>query len=426
MSLYQGKKQTALRTRRSGRFVIKISTLLFGIILLMAGLIYFSGADSMGTIELGIAITAFILCFNNCKMQRAIPILLLAGFVLFMLFFSGQRNVTGFNAPIKHALKFVHLLFAFICYLFFRYAASEKEKIILIYVVFFAAAASCLRSIYLVYTGNDYAIRYAARYGYSGDVAGFAQIYGIPLLIVIVWSLLFNGEKKKFKEKILLIGLLAIYLYFIYVSLMTTALILTVIGILLFVLIKMVHKNAATSIMVLISLLLLAILTLFVFPNQIMSVVIKLTENMNYVLQDRIRYVFQDMLNVSSGISYNHERREELASYSLNTFKEHPIFGVGYSGYGYGVIGCHQEWPDMLGVFGLLGSIVVWGIIIRMIIVTYKGLESREEKDLFLVLVAMFGTLGFLNPCLGSPLLFALFVIAPNAKCLFKSEWELT
>ena len=156
-----------------------------------------------------------------------------------------------------------------------------------------------------------------------------------------------------------------------------------------------------------------------------MSVVIKLTANMNYVLQNRIRYVFQDILNVSSGISYNHERREELASYSLNTFKEHPLLGVGYSGYGYGVIGCHQEWPDMLGVFGLLGSIVVWGVIIRMIVVTYKGLTSREEKDLFLVLAAMFGILGFLNPCLGSPLLFALFVIAPNVKCLFKSRLEL-
>lgn len=426
MSPYQGETQTVLRTRSSRRFVIKISTMFSIAILIMAVSIFFSGADSMGTIELGIAILAFLFCYRNCKMQRAIPILLLVGFVLLMLFFSGQRRVTGFNAPIKHALKFVHLLFAFVVYLFYRYAASEKEKKILMYVVFFAAAASCLRSIYLVFTGNDYAIRYASRYGYSGDVAGFSQIYGIPLLIVIVWSLLFNGEKKKFKENLLLIGLLAIFLYFIYVSLMTTALIMTVIGILLFALVKMMRKKASTAVILLICLLLLAMLALFVFPNQIMNVVIKLTANMNYVLQNRIRYVFQDILNVSSGISYNHERREELASYSLNTFKEHPFFGVGYSGYGYGVIGCHQEWPDMLGVFGLVGSIIVWGVIIRMIIVTYKGLESREEKDLFLVLAAMFGILGFLNPCLGSPLLFALFVIAPNAKCLFKRGWELT
>ena len=426
MSPFQLEAQTTSRTRSSGRLVIKISTLLFVIILLMAVSIYFSGADSMGTIELAIAIMTFLLCFKNCKMQRAIPILILVGCVLFMLFFSGQRSATGFNAPIKHALKFVHLLFAFVSYLFFRYASSEKEKKTLIYVVFFAAAASCLRSIYLVYTGNDYAIRYAARYGYSSDVAGFSQIYGVPLLIVIVWSLLFNGKKKKFKEKLLLIVLLAIYLYFIYVSLMATALMLTVIGILLFVLVKMLRKNATTSIIVLISLLFMAMLVIFVFPNQIMSMVIKLTENMNYVVQNRIRYVFQSVLNVSSGIAYNHERREELAAYSLNTFKEHPIFGVGYSGYGYGVIGCHQEWPDMLGVFGLLGSIVVWGIIIRMIMVTYKGLGTHEEKDLFLVLAVMFGILGFLNPCLGSPLLFALFVIAPNVKVLFRSRLELT
>ena len=425
MSPYQGEGQTISSGRSSSRFVVKLSTLFSIAILLMAISIYFSGADSMGTIELGLALLIMLFSFNRCKMQRAFPILLLTGFALVMLFFSGKMGVTGFNAPIKHALKFVHLLFAFVCYLFYRFAATEKEKKILIYVVFAAAAVSCMRSIYMVMTGNDYAIRYAARYGYSGEVAGFGQIYGIPFLIVIVWSLLFNGEKKKFKEKLLLIGLLGIYLYFIYVSLMTTALILSVIGILMFVLVKMIRKNASTAIIVLFVLLLITMLALFVFPNQIMNLVIKATDNMNYVLQNRIRYVFQDLLNVSSGIAYNHERREELASYSLNTFKEHPILGVGYSGYGYGVIGCHQEWPDLLGVFGLFGSIVVWGVIIRMIVVTYRGMVSQGEKDLFLVLAAMFGILGFLNPCLGAPLLFALFVIAPNVKYLSKSEVEL-
>ncbi len=398
---------------------IKISDIISLAIVVLALAVYV-GSDSMGTIELGAAVLIFLFGFNRWEMKKAIPVFVLTLFVMVLLVTSGQMGARGFNAPIKHALKFVHLLFAFLCYLFLKNLSDERWKKIFVLAVFAGSLASCLRSIYLVITGNDYAIRYASRYGYNNEgVAGFSQIYGIPFLIVITAFLFILIARESIKTAVALLVVLAVYLYFIAVSLMVTALILTVVGIFLLLVLKLIRRSPALVLSLIVVVILALLLVIVLFPETVMDLAKKATANMNYVTRSRLLYVTEQILGVPSGIKYTYTRRNELASYSINTFLEHPMFGVGYAGYGYGVIGCHQEWYDMLGVFGLIGSTVVWGIIAWMLVTVFKGIESRIEKEMFLVLVVMFGVLGFLNPCMGAPLLMAMFVVAPNARYLF-------
>lgn len=403
------------------KFSLNFSTILFVAYLITSAMVYYGNGDSMGTIQLGLSLVTIGIYFRHKKIINTVPMLLLTIFVLLLLVFSGQISARGFNAPIKHALKFVHILYAFSAFIFVRYIAKEGERKFFVVAMLFVTALSCFRSLSLVLSsGNAYAIRYASRYGYETDVSGFYQVYAIPFYVVIVFFLLTYREYKKTIHTILLIGVLGIYLYFIAISLFTTALILTAIGILLFYFYKALRDNRSVFLMGLLALFIVLFLIIVVFPGQIMDLVINLTKNLNYVIRDRLLYVAESILNVSSGISYNHERREVLASYSLDTFKSHPLLGVGYSGYGYGVIGCHQEWYDMLGVFGLIGSIIIFAILIKLFVEVYRDLDSRNKKDLFIILSGMFILLGFLNPCLSDPLLIALFVVVPNLKFLTK------
>ena len=404
------------------KFSLNFSTILFVAYLITSAMVYYGNGDSMGTIQLGLSLVTIGIYFKHKKTIKVMPWLLLTMFALILLFFSGQMSARGFNAPIKHTLKFVHVLYAFTAFIFIRYIAKEGERRFFVICMLFVTALSCFRSLSLVLSsGNAYAIRYASRYGYESDVVGFYQIYAIPFYVVIVFFLLTYREHKKTIHSILLFGVLGIYLYFTAISLFTTALILTAIGILLFYFFKALRDNKSVFLMGILALFIALFLIIVVFPGQIMDLIINSTKNLNYVIRDRLLYVAESILNVSSGISYNHERREVLASYSLDTFKSHPLLGVGYSGYGYGVIGCHQEWYDMLGIFGLIGSIIIFAILIKLFVEVYRDLDSRNKKDLFIILSGMFILLGFLNPCLSDPLLIALFVVVPNLKLLTRT-----
>ncbi len=414
---------------KNRQFSISTSSILFVLYLVTSILVYAGSGDGMGTIQLGVSVLTIFIYYQNEKTYQALPILAFTFFALVLLVLSGQMRARGFNAPIKHVLKFVHILYAFTAFIFIRYIASETERRIFVIAMLLVTVVICARSVVLVLTsGNAYAIRYASRYGFESDVAGFNQVYAIPFYIVIVSFVLVNLKKKKPIYVLLLLGALLIYLLFVGISLFTTALIMSAAGLVLLFFFTMFRNNPTKLFRVVLTLIILAALVILIFPYQIMDILTRVTKGMNYVIRDRLLYVAEQILRVPSGISYSYERREELASYSLQTFRQYPLFGVGYGGYGYGVIGCHQEWIDMLGVFGIVGSAVVFAILTYMFLVVYRDLESRKEKDLYIILVVMFIVLGFLNPCLSDPLMLALFVIVPNVKYLYGKDggklWE--
>lgn len=390
-------------------------------IYLMVFLVFFSGISSSGTMELFLSLVVIAVGWTRYKMIKTIPILIFVSFVMSMLIMSGKMGATGFNAPIKHALKFVHLLFAYVCFLFLQHGAGEKERRSFVCIALTASVATSIHSIILVMSGNVYAIRYASRYGYDTEgVASFSHIYGMPVLIVIVASILLLGRRMKLWEKAVLLAMLLLFLYFVYVSLMTTALILTVAGICLYILLEIMKNKKTIAASVILLCIIIAVLIILVFPERTMNVVLETTENLNYVLRDRIRFVAGKILQIPVNMTYSYNRRSELANYSIESFLNHPLFGVGYSGYEYGTIGCHQEWADMLGVFGLVGSSFVIGIIGYIFRSVHITLATDSEKNLFITLTCMFIVLGFLNPCMGGPMLIATIAISPNVKYILR------
>ena len=384
--------------------------------------IYISN-DTLGAPLFAAALLLMLFGWNGGKMAKAIPVLLLFLVIAFMLAASGQMSGRGFNSPFRHALKFLNLFFAFTCYLYLKDSAEEFMKKLFVIGTIFAVTVSSLRSVYIILTTNDYAVRYASRYGEeAAGAANFHQVYAVPFFIVIVFFLLIYAGTKTWKSSLVLALILLANLYFIYRSLFTTALILTGLGILLLLYVKLFMRHRAFALALLLLFIVAFALVVFVFPEAVMETAKSATANMNYVLRSRLLYVLETILQVPSGIEYTYNRRMQLANYSLDTFRAHPFFGVGYAGYGYGVIGCHQEWADMLGVFGAIGSLIVFGILFWMFAQVFKGLESRVEKELYITAVILFIILGFLNPCMSAPVMMMVFVVVPNAKYLFGRE----
>lgn len=402
----------------------RLFSILYLVILFITGATYLGGFGKIGTIELGLSFVLLLTYRKGQMIAKVLPMLSFTSIVLILFVFSGKIGVRGFNAPIKHVLKSVNILFSFICYFIVREYATEREARVLEYLALTAIVITCLRSIYAVQTVSTYAIRYSGMYDDDAvnGVAGFYQIYVTPFFLLAVYSKLLSG-KRSMLQKMILIALLAVFIVFIFSSLLATVLLLSIAGIGFYTVLIMYRRNNVVIIILSVFLILLALLC-FIFNEQTMKIINDLTENMNFIVKGRIRYVFSTLLQTTSETAYSYNRRMELANYSLESFKEHPVFGVGYAGYGYGTIGCHQEWFDMLGVFGIVGAAAFAMILFNMLRTVYTGLETRGEKDLYLTVIIMFVTLGFLNPCLSEPIVLMLFVIAPNARLLFPARME--
>lgn len=106
--------------------------------------------------------------------------------------------------------------------------------------------------------------------------------------------------------------------------------------------------------------------------------------------------------------------RMRLANYSLNSFAENPILGVNWKDHQSGVIGCHMQWADDLGRYGILGNLIIWFNYLYIARYTINNTANSFVKDCMRSAWAVLFILGFLNPCLSNAVLMVLFVIIPT------------
>lgn len=379
---------------------------------------------SLFSICLFLSFAIILLNIDNRMMINIVPALLMAIVTLIMLFMSGRMSERGFNAPIGNAQKFVFILFTQCVAIVTRQMEKRKKRTILL-VTFSTIAVSCVVSIFYALTQDKYAIRYFEDRGFT-NVMDFNQSYSVPFAFTLIFLFLFSAKKIRMKGRVIALAFIVLSAYFAFVSLYTTALMFIAIGMAMCFLVLLHEKSKKTFVG-------FALLSVFVvafgvvFRQEISDFLYDLTENLNWIVQARVRDVIDTVFHTDHGNWYNTDRREELANYSLNSFFRHPWFGVGYSGYGYGIIGCHQEWYDMLGVFGLVGTSCFVFLMLFYIWQAYKYAESQMDKNALLISVTMFAILGFLNPCLSKQGLFLVFVIAPNLSSLIPEvEMEIT
>lgn len=400
-------ERLAVRISQNGSITKKLTYLIVTVSLFLT---FFSYTKSSFGIEC-IILTAVILLLNlkaRC-ITELFPFMVICGITTIMYAFSGQTSARGFNAPVNHMLKFVYLMFAVALSIGMRELSREVRAKAIKWMLA-SVLISVLISSYSAIFVDRYAIRYPEERGFK-NVVDFAQFYGICLVICALAFVLLRYRKKYaiWKEVLYCVPVIL----FIAVSLYATGVLITVFGIGLgFALHKYDSSKTKAALWAFFLILLLGLM--MIFSTQISDWIYRITEPLNWILKDRLRSVADTIFRTNHNLLYSYDRRDELAGYSLTTFQNHPLFGIGYKGYGYGVIGGHQEWQDLLGVFGIVGTVILGVALLFLIKTTAKNIDNRIDLHAFYIAVIVFFILGFLNPCLNLPVLTAVFVVAPN------------
>lgn len=365
--------------------------------------------SSFGMACIVLTVVLLILNFKTKNILQIIPFFLICGVTMLLYITSGQTGERGFNAPVNHMLKFVYLLFTVALSIGIKEIPREKRAGVIRWVLL-SIVFSTLISIYCAVFKDKYAIRYPEERGFT-NVVNFGQFYGICIVLsIFAYIIITYYREYPVWKQLVVCGVMAVC---VAVSLYVTGVLICVIGVGFGF---AIHKydlsktKAAKWAFIVVFLVVIVLL----FRQQISELIYNATENLNWILRDRLRSVADTLLRTNHNLEYSYDRRDELAGYSIATFKQHPIFGIGYSGYGYGIIGGHQEWQDLLGVFGLVGVFIFVLSLGFLCSITAKRIDDKIDRHAFFIAVVLFGILGFLNPCLNLPVLTAVFVIAPN------------
>lgn len=378
-------------------------------------------------IELSLGLEFYVIAFvlmvihlrKEPRMKFAATTFALSVTALAMLLFSGKFGEMTFNSPIHHALKFVNLFVVHILViLMFRMEDDQKLKIFA--VLGGVVVLSTLISLYCILFMDEYAVRYFEERGFY-QVFDFNQMYAVPFLATALGCyLMAKGEKKT--STVVYVVIFALMALCVVLSLYTTALLLLAMGLVLAFLFSQYHRSPKRF-RIIMGVLIGLVAVCFLFRQQVADLVYAVTEPLNFLLRARLRSVADMILGTSGDNWYAPDRRNELAGYSLTAFSQHPILGVGYAGYEYGVIGCHQEWFDMLGVGGVVGMACFLAVMGVMTVQTFRNARTSVDKASFLICLVMFVVLGFLNPCLNLPVLIAVYIVAPNVSVLPIGNW---
>lgn len=367
-------------------------------------------------------VVLLLLAYDRRSIVNTLPLFVFSSMVLIELYLSGRIDERGFNAPVSHVTHFTGL-FSVAAMAQYMKNTDRRLKSMIIRFALSLLLISAFISLYYVLRVDVYAIRFNEGRGYM-NVLRFSQTYSICIICALLLSLILYSRKNRITKAYskYYVFMLIVYVICIFLSLFATATLLMAFGMGLTILAHY-FKNKQQLIILIIAIN-LAILLVIAFSEQIALLIYKLTENLNWVLRLRIRGIVDIVFGTSLSPEYSMQRRSELASYSLTTFKEHPFFGIGYGKFGYGVIGMHQEWFDLLGTFGMVGAIfflVALGIFLKSI---YSHCTNALDRSGFMISVCMLFILGFLNPCLSVPVLFSVLCIAPNTSALIHSDKE--
>lgn len=323
---------------------------------------------------------------------------------------AGQLDM-GYYSSLQVVIQRYQFVIYPIIFLYVSQLANDGKRKI------FNWAITCISitvivSLYYIIAVDPQAVRNTQGVNYFG-VGDFQLMYAIamlfgPLLFLIV-------DKIKHKEKCLIL--------LIELGLMGVCLILC---------------NLVTSVVFAISSI--GVTYCFTRKNKLMYVVIGIAGATLYMCKGVISVALKNLAaknifywstnnkilaiaNVLIGDSSNVDtlsRRMMLSKQSLNFFKENILFGINFKDHVEGKIGCHAQWADDLGRYGLIGNLVIWINYFQIAkkTITYNP-NSIVMQNMKSVWVCFF-ILGFLNPCLSGTILMAQFVIIPTFDALAK------
>ncbi len=282
----------------------------------------------------------------------------------------------------------------------------HKKKIYQL--AFFCIFITLLFSLYYVFFVDPQAIRNTQR-DFLWGVGDFTLMYAIailsgPLLFLII-------EKVKKKEKIL-------YLLIFYLTILLTILLCNLVT-------SVVIAVVSTFVMYCVSKK-RKVLLVILFPIAFVFLILrKVFAKLLYMVAEKGVFYWSTsnkliaIANIINGVGNSSNtdtfaKRIVLAAQSVGSFKEYPLFGIDWKYHVSGKIGCHMQWADDLGRYGIVGNLLLIPNYFFIARYTIKSSRVGMARNSIITCWIVFVILGFLNPNLSTAILMLMFVVIPT------------
>ena len=351
-----------------------------------------------------------IVSFNKLPINKLWPIIILDLALGIMFFKAGQFGM-GFFDPINNLVKFIYVFETYVLYLIIQQFERKTRKRLIEFAVWCLIVTMIISLYYNLFIDST-AIRFRPeQYTF---ICTFGQYYECVIVISIIVCTLFSQKNVNYIKSLLVIGILGLVFL---VGNLVTGLVLAIGGIGMALILSKVKKLKYG--LTFIGLLGVIALSL---RSYIIEILLQISEwqFFNKITADKIIA----MANLLSGRDQvdTLSTRSMLTQYSINSFKQNPWFGIGYEGYHIGTVGCHQEWSDMLAVFGIVGVVLIGIVFLFLIKQIYRNIHTQLDFICFSISLILIFILGFLNPALTEEALLAVLVIAPNSSLIFRKK----
>lgn len=238
----------------------------------------------------------------------------------------------------------------------------------------------------------------------------FAFVYMLPVLVTTMMSVIRNTPTTRntptHKIRLLKLALFlsAIYLFFLSLkSLFMTAIILSVLGIIIAFLYK--REEPPFKLAFKTSIVMLAFIIVFLLCfNGIQELAQKKGNKGTVERVVEIKNALTGNLSENSDLS----SRNNLRSVSFKTFLSNPIFGVNHTLVGIvneKIIGNHAQWIDDLARYGFFALFIF--------VFLFKAFKTQYRDTKMLLPIVLYVVIGFLNPLLYPISSINIFVLVP-------------
>lgn len=342
---------------------------------------------SRGWVWLALGCVICVLQYPSYLRQKSITWLLIYALIVFLNYFTGDLY---FNSPVNVIMEIGMLLFCS----YTSYYASERDNYLTNFLVGGLLIVIVLTSVLsitvdMVFPGVIRETVSMINGGYSDEAIPFYRMgvceYGfphaVPMIIPGIVLLSKNREIKLF-YRIIAIVLLCLLFYLVFVSGVTTALILVLFGILssLFVREGELKKNVSR-------LIILGVLLTPLLSDNVMLGILNFAEQVvpekNKITGKIIN--FEETIKNDDAADGSIQQRGDLYGMSLDAFLSNPIIGTNDK-----PLGGHSAFLDRMGTLGLLGFVPF--ILFTFLLI--KQIKQRIHKHA--VIFYYIGMAGFL------------------------------
>ena len=323
---------------------------------------------------------------------------------------AGQLNTDYYSSFQIVISRYQMFVYPFIFMYVIKLHAEEKRKLFNLSI--FCITITVLFSLYYIFFIDPQAVRNTQREIELYGVGDFMLIYSLAISSGPI--IYFINRKRYLNQNTMIyyICFILIIMCILFCNLVTSVIICA----LSIFIMSIVHKN--NKIHLLFSSI---IVFLLIALKGMLANVLYFVANKNFFYWSTNNKILA-IANILEGDYTNIDtlsRRFMLAGRSLKSFKEHPLLGINWNRHEYGTIGCHMQWADDLGRYGVLGNIIIYLNYIYLARVSVNSMSSNFNRNCMITIWIMFFILGFLNPCISSTNLMMIFVVIPSMEGFF-------